>query len=123
MTAEHDSSLDNLTELNGVRFFVDDADKFTVKCLFVRVLVTEERPHGLSYSLTLHDENGDRLVGFDNAHPIRTKRGPAGKDVKTHDHKHRLKTVRAYDYKDAHTLLADFWGVVDSVLREKGVIK
>jgi hypothetical protein len=39
-----------------------------------------------------------------------------------YDHKHRLSTVRPYEYKDAATLLADFWTTVDAVLREKGVI-
>jgi hypothetical protein len=38
------------------------------------------------------------------------------------DHRHRLRTVRPYDYRDAATLLEDFWKAVDSVLRERGVI-
>ena len=122
MNAEYNSSLDNLLELNGVCFFVDEAGKYTVKFVVIRVPVSGERPHGLSYSLTLHDEHGDRLVGFDNAHPIRTKSGPAGKSGKVHDHKHMLKTVRPYEYQDAETLLADFWEQVDSMLREKGAI-
>jgi len=36
--------------------------------------------------------------------------------------KHRLKTVRPYEYEDAATLLADFWSAVDAVLREKGIV-
>jgi len=28
----------------------------------------------------------------------------------------------AYEYRDAATLLADFWSTVDAVLRERGVI-
>ena len=122
MNAEYDASLDNLLELNGVSFFVDEAGKYTVKFIVIRVPATEERPHGLSYSLTLHGEDGERLVGFDNAHPIRTKSGPAGRSSKVRDHKHRLKTVRPYDYTDAATLLSDFWEQVDNVLKEKGVL-
>jgi hypothetical protein len=38
------------------------------------------------------------------------------------DHRHRLRTIKAYEYRDAATLLADFWSMVDAVLREKGVI-
>jgi hypothetical protein len=34
----------------------------------------------------------------------------------------RLRSIRRYDYRDAATLLADFWTVVDAVLRERGVI-
>jgi hypothetical protein len=38
------------------------------------------------------------------------------------DHRHRLRTIRAYEYRDAATLLADFWTTVDAVLRERGVM-
>lgn len=59
----------------------------------------------------------ERLVGFDNAHPVgRQKRGTP------QDHRHRLRTIKAYEYRDAATLLADFWKAVDAVLRERGVI-
>ena len=81
-----------------------------------RVPASPEKPPGLDYSLTLHGPDGERLVGFDNAHPAgRQKRG------EPQDHRHRLTTVKAYDYQDAATLLADFWTTVDAVLRERGV--
>jgi hypothetical protein len=38
-----------------------------------------------------------------------------------HDHKHRFKTVRPYDYRDALALLEDFWKLVEDVLQEEGV--
>ena len=71
----------------------------------------------LDYSLTLHGPDGERLVGFDNAHPVvgQKRGGPQ-------DHRHRLRTIKAYEYRDAATLLAEFWGTVDAVLRERGVI-
>jgi hypothetical protein len=82
------------------------------------VPVSQEKPHGIDYSLTLHGPDGERLVGFDNAHPVaRHKRGAP------QDHRHRLRTIRAYAYRDAATLLADFWTTVDAVLRERGVIR
>lgn len=75
------------------------------------------KPHGLDYSLTLHGPDGERLVGFDNAHPVgRQRRGDP------QDHRHRLRTIRPYDYRDAATLLGDFWTTVDAVLRDRGVI-
>jgi len=65
----------------------------------------------------LHRPDGERLAGFDNAHPVgRRKRGEA------QDHRHRLRTIGVYEYRDAATLLADFWGAVDAVLRDRGVI-
>ena len=49
---------------------------------FKRVTVAEERPHGLSYSFTLHASDGPRLVRFDNAYvaparglPVQTAAG------------------------------------------------
>lgn len=41
--------------------------KFEIK----PVTATGTRPHGLSYSFTLHGPDGTRLVGFDNAHEVR----------------------------------------------------
>lgn len=74
---------------------------------------TTGKPHGLDYSLTLHAAGGERLVGFDNAHAV------GGRHV--HDHRHRLRTVKPYDYMSAAELLADFWAEVDAVLKERGV--
>ena len=82
--------------------------------------MTEEQPHGLGYSLTLHAPDGVRLIGFDNAHPLRRRRGRGRRD------RHSLQRVHHYDYEDATTLLEDFWKevdkVLDKVLREKGSI-
>jgi len=61
-------------------------------------------------------------MGFDNAHAVRGGSGPGGRQKATFDHKHRPKTVHPYEYKDAATLLADFWSAVDAVLREKGIV-
>lgn len=85
--------------------------------MVTRVPVSPEKPHGIDYSLTLHGRDSKRLVGFDNAHPVeKQKRGGP------RDHRHRLETIRPYEYRDAATLLADFWETVDAVLRERGVI-
>lgn len=123
MNASYDDSLDSLLALDDVTFFVDEAGHYMVKFIVKRVPISVERPHGLSYSLTLHGKSGERLFGFDNAHPIRSQRGPAGRRNQTQDHRHRHKTIRPYDYQDAATLIADFWEQVDSVLKEKGVLK
>ena len=42
--------------------------------------------------------------------------------IEHEDHRHRLRTISAYEYQDAATLLAYFWETVDAVLRERGVI-
>lgn len=104
-------------------FFVDKDGKYRVKFVVKPVAVSAERPHGLSYSLTLHDEKNERIVGFDNAHAVPARSGPSGKQPRAYDHKHRFRTIRPYEYTDAASLLADFWKVADEVLKERGVIR
>jgi hypothetical protein len=112
-----DPSLDALLELDGQVLVVDPAGKYWVRFKVTRVAVTPDKPHGLDYSLTLHGPDGERLVGYDNAHPVgHQRRG------EPQDHRHKLRTVKPYEYRDAAALMADFWATVDSVLREKGVI-
>ena len=117
MPVVRDPSLDVLLDLDGQVLVVDPAGHYWVKFVVTAVPPLPEKPHGLNYSLTLHGPNGDRLVGFDNAHRVeKQKRGDP------QDHRHRLRTISAYEYTDAATLLGDFWTTVDSVLREKGAI-
>lgn len=116
--ARRDPTLDMLLDLDGQVLVVDPAGGHWVRFVIKRVPPSQERPHGLAYSLTLHGPGGERLVGFDNAHPVgRQKRGGP------QDHRHRLRTIGAYEYSDAATLLADFWSTVDAVLRDRGVIQ
>lgn len=111
----HDPSLDTLLDLDGQVLVIDEAG-YWVKFVVHQVPATADKPHGLDYTLTLHGPDGGRLVGFDNAHPVAGQ----GREL-AKDHKHRLRTVRPYDYTDAGTLLAAFWQEVESVLREQGV--
>jgi hypothetical protein len=121
MAETRDPGLDALLGVDGEMFFIDPDGKYYVRFVVKVVPPSPERPHGLSYSLTLHGETGERLVGFDNAHAVRERFAPGARRSRVKDHRHRLKTVRPYDYKDAATLLADFWSQVDAVLKEKGV--
>lgn len=115
--APRDPTLDVLLDLDGQVLVVDPAGGHWVGFVVRRVEASPERPHGFSYSLALHGPDGERLVGFDNAHPVgRQRRG------EPQDHRHSLRSIRAYEYSDAATLLADFWRTVDAVLRDRGVI-
>ena len=113
--ARRDFSLDTLLELDG-QMLVIDAVGYWVKFVVNQVPATADRPHGLDYTLTMHSPDGARLVGFDNAHQVVGQRKDAAKD-----HRHRLLTVKSYEYTDAGTLVAAFWKEVESVMREKGV--
>ena len=117
-----DPGLDELLEFNGTVLVADPIGQHWVKFVVHRVESTPERPHGLSYSLTLHAADGERLVGFDNAHAVARKQGMVRVTETMHDHKHRFRAIKPYEYQDAATLLADFWDEVDNVLKERGVI-
>ena len=120
-TPDRDPGLDTLLDLHGQTLFIDEIGHW-VKFVVLRTEVTAERPHGLSDSLKLHAPDGTRLVGFDNAHPVRVKRGPGLRRRSESDHRHRMQTIRPYEYKDASTLLEDFWYEVDAALKERGAM-
>ncbi len=88
-----------------------------------RVKATDERPHGLSYSFTLHAPDGRRLIGFDNAHRVpavgsRFKQAPQSSD---HWHRTEKDPGRPYEFRHAETLIDDFFGEVERVLSEHGI--
>ena len=112
---ERDVGLDHLLYLDGEVIIIHPGGywvKFDVKA----VTVTTERPHGLDYSLTLHGPNNERILGFDNAHPV-----PPAKWGEPRDHEHRPKKTIPYKYETAFGLLEAFWKAVDRELRERGI--
>jgi hypothetical protein len=117
MKLKRDPCLDTLLLLDGEVFVTEG--NFRVKFEVKEIPATPEKPHGLDYSLTLHDGVGERLLGFDNAHSIREGGGPGARTRIEYDHKHRGERIRFYDYKDAMTLLTDFWTEVDLILKER----
>ena len=118
MTEPRDPNLDLLLDLDGQVLVVDPEGGHWVRFVVTRVPVSLEKPHGLDYSLTLHGPNGERLVGFDNAHRVGRQ---IGGDPQDHSGIGWTRSELTR-YRDAATLLADFWRMVDAVLRERGVI-
>lgn len=101
-----------LLSLHGTVFFVDESLGYWVKFIANQVPITQEMPHGVSYSITLHNRRGARILGFDNAHRI-------GKQSKLdHWHKTATDTGRSYPLESAEQLLADFWREVDRIVKE-----
>lgn len=110
MTAE--TGWDCLLNLDGVTMIIDERLGFWVKFVARAVPKSAAIPHGVNYSLTLHDRRGSRVLGFDNAHRI----GKQGQ----FDHWHRSSDDlgRRYAFESPEKLLADFWQEVDRVLKE-----
>jgi len=70
---DRDPGAEVLLDLDGQVLVVDAKGGYWVRFSVNRTASTPERPHGLKYSLTLHGPDGNRLIGFDNAHPIRAR--------------------------------------------------
>lgn len=96
---------------------------YWLKFEIARVKTSPERPHGLSYSFTLHAPDGKRLVGFDNAHDVPPRGSRFKRRASVTDHWHRTEKDRGrpYAFRDAETLIDDFFDEVERVLRERGV--
>jgi hypothetical protein len=120
--SDEDPSLERLLDLDGEIFEVGGG--YWVELHAKRVHRTDSKPHGVDYGLCLLDPDGNRLVCFDNAHPVVTGRPPSTTISATNDHTHDEKGKRKpYVYSNAETLLVDFWAEVERVLREKGLIQ
>lgn len=118
---DQDHTLEFLLAFDGRTHWLDQG--YWLKFEIRRGEATTTRSHGLHYSLTLHDPNGKRLVGFDNAHGVaavgsRFRERPVAAD---HWHRTEADAGRPYEFIDADTLLRDFFSEVRRVLAERGV--
>jgi len=109
-----DLGLETLLDLNGIIYRLSKG--YWVKFEAYSVSQTAHIPHGVSYSITLHDRNNTRVLGFDNAHGSnpRGRKKFGGRKI-SWDHKHRYEVVLPYEYDSAAQLLEDFWVEVDRI--------
>jgi len=80
------------------------------------VMQSDRVPHGVRYSLTLHNRSNLRILGYDNAHQFKTYRRGFGAKVREWDHKHEGNMVKPYAFESAGQLLEDFWNDVKRIL-------
>lgn len=108
-----DPNLQSLLDLDGERFQMGDGywTKFDVKL----VKPSNEIPHGIRYSLTLHDRHGKRLLGFDNAHAVKKSKRYEARKVEW-DHRHDADTVTAYEFESPGALVEEFWNAVGKIV-------
>ncbi len=104
-----DVSLYYLLELDGIKYVVNEHLGLWVKFEAYEITPSAARPHGVKYSLTLHDRTNQRIMGFDNAHIVGN----------SHDHWHRTVNDpgRPYHYQNAGKLIEDFWKEVEKILQ------
>jgi hypothetical protein len=65
-----DPGLETLLDLDGS--ILEQENGYWIKVQVWRVEVSDLVPHGIRYSLTLHDRYGMRVLGYDNAHAVKT---------------------------------------------------
>jgi hypothetical protein len=111
---EPDHELEFLLSLDGFEFRL--ASGYVVKIDARRVATTRHRPHGVKYSLTLHDVHGERIYGMDNAHTVRRR------TEFDHRHVYGRRKVIGYTYRGAAKLLGDFYREVERILQLRGAL-
>lgn len=116
-----DHGLEFLLAFNGRIHHLDKG--YWLKFEIARSDVTPNRPHGLTYSFTLHAPDGTRIVGFDNAHEVLPRGSHFKRRDPASDHWHRTEKDpgRPYQFKNAETLIDDFFDEVDRALGERGM--
>jgi hypothetical protein len=118
----HNKDINTLLDLDGV--VIEQAGGYWTKFEVRKIpQAIEEIPHGIRYSLTLHDRHGERIMGFDNAHAVKTRKMGKHQGRKTYDHRHRHSKDEGvpYEFVNAHQLLKDFWSEVDKTLNTLGL--
>ena len=104
------SDLENLLSLHGEVFPMENG--YWVKFEAIKVEVSTAMPHGIKYSLTLHNKRNHRVIGYDNAHSFKsTKKYGAKKE--TYDHIHKQMDIVSYEFESAAQLMEDFWKSVE----------
>jgi len=114
-----DSGIENLLDLHNQ--VIDQGGGYWIKIEAWRVDATRHIPHGVRYSLTLHEPYGRRILGYDNAHRAALpKKFKYAGQILAFDHKHRHVSDKGipYEFTDAYQLLSDFFEEVDRVLRQ-----
>jgi hypothetical protein len=119
MMSSPDIGLETLLDLDGS--ILEQEGGYWIKIDVRRVPLSSHAPHGIRYSLTLHDRYGTRVLGYDNAHAVKPpkKFKFAGQRL-AYDHRHRTASDKGvpYAFESASRLLEDFFAEVDRVIKE-----
>lgn len=106
--------LEHLLSLDDEIFPMDNG--YWVKFEAKRVDESEQIPHGIKYSLTLHNKNNRRVIGYDNAHSFKSGK-KYGAKKETYDHIHKQSNIISYEFDSPAKLIEDFWQSVEIYLK------
>lgn len=110
----HDEAMERILDYDRRRYWLENG--WSLRFRVREVAATSDRPHRLKYAFTLHDVDGARLLGFDNAHGLRR--------IEAYDHRHRFRKTEElvpYSFTDTDTLLCDFFAAVEQACRAEGI--
>ena len=102
-----DHGIANLLDLHDQ--IIDQDGGYWVKIEAWEVQVSEAVPHGVRYSLTLHNPRGLRILGYDNAHGFH--------------HRHymgKIEAVAFVSFELTSKLFTSEWIKIASSLNAKG---
>ncbi|MBN4063485.1 hypothetical protein JYT79_01755 [Cardiobacterium sp. AH-315-I02] len=114
-----DPGLDVLLELHGTEYTENNGYWYKIEAWQVKP--NKEIPHGIRYSLTLHNHHNKRIMGFDNAHAVKSrKKGKFKGRIVAYDHQHKSAIDKGtpYVFSNAQQLLNDFFIEVNRILKE-----
>lgn len=107
-----DFTLDVLLELDGLIYYYPSG--FWLKIEAKSMRRSSNYPYAVKYSLTLHDPDGKRILGYDNAHKV-----PGENIDSAYDHKHKGARIINYQYSSADKLLEDFYKDIEMILEKE----
>jgi len=115
---KRDFGLDTLLNMNGFEFHYPNGYWYRVEARLVNADV--HLPHGIRYTLTLHDYHGIRIFGMDNKHRPKSKRKGYHGRIVEYDHIHNNEKDKGtpYTFINAEKLLIDFRNQVDCILSD-----
>ena len=109
-----DEAMRRLLDYDRRRYWL--VNGWSIRFRIAEGATTAARPHGIKYAFTLHDVDGTRLLGFDNA--------PGIPRTQAYDHRHRFRRpaeLVSYDFRGADELICDFFAAIEQACRQEGV--
>lgn len=113
-----DTGLDTLLDMDGYVYVYPNKYWWKIKARVVEI--SKERPHGIRYTFTLHDNKNTRIFGMDNKHiPKNRRKGYHGQIIEyDHVHKDEDDEGTAYAFINAEVLMTDFLNRVKEIMDE-----